>query len=133
MNDPTAPSEKDLVELVEACRTMLVTCTDERVKVSAGVLDDSGQIFTAVQVRSSNCSHCSICAEAVAIGMALSAGSTRLIACASLARNGDGDAIWSPCGSCRELLRDYLIAYAVVPDDRGRPLCVPVTELLPWP
>ena len=133
MNGPAAPSEKHLVGLLEACRTTLATCTEELVKVSASILDDAGRVFTAVQVRSSNCSHCSICAEAVAIGMALSAGSTCLIACASLAREGDGDAIWSPCGSCRELLRDHLIAYAVVPDDRGRPLCVPVTELLPWP
>jgi cytidine deaminase len=133
MTCPTAPSAKTLANLLEACRTMLITCTNERVKVSASILDDAGQIFTAVQVRSSNCSHCSICAEAVAIGMALSAGSTRLIACASVARDGDGDAIWSPCGSCRELLRDHLVPYAVVADDRGGPLCVPVTELLPWP
>jgi cytidine deaminase len=133
MSGTTAPSEKDLLGLIEACRTMLITCTNERVKVSASVLDDVGQVFTAVQVRSSNCSHCSICAEAIAIGMALSAGSARLVACASVARDGDGDAIWSPCGSCRELLRDHLIAYAVVADDRGQPLCIPVAELLPWP
>jgi cytidine deaminase len=133
MKGPTTPSEKELVRLLKACRTMLATCTNERVRVSASILDDAGQIFTAVQVRSSNCSHCSICAEAIAIGMALSAGSNRLIACASVARDGDGDAIWSPCGSCRELLRDHLIAYAVVADDRGDPLCIPVAELLPWP
>lgn len=131
MSGTTVPGEKELRAMVEACRAVLTGKANEQVKVAASVLDDAGRIFTAVQVRSFNCSHCSICAEPIAIGMALTAGSAGLVACVAVAR--DGYAIWSPCGSCRELLRDHFVTYAVVADDSGRPRCVPAPELLPWP
>lgn len=133
MTGPVDSGDEQMYALIEACRATLRECTNDRVRVTAGILDDAGRIFTAVQVRSSNCSHCSICAEAIAIGMAVTAGSASLIACVAVARDGDTESVWSPCGSCRELLRDHAVRYAVIPDERGRARCVPATDLLPWP
>jgi cytidine deaminase len=126
-------SQQELRTLVDACRATLLGCTNDLVQVAAGVLDRDGQIFTAVQVRSRNCSHCSVCAEAVAIGMALTAGSNDLAACASIVRRGDSVQVWSPCGSCRELLRDHEIGHVVIADDHGRLTTVATSDLLPWP
>jgi cytidine deaminase len=78
--------------------------------------------------------HCSICAEPIAIGMALTAASANIVACAAIARSGDTATVWSPCGSCRELLRDHSVGYVVVVDDEHDDLiAVPTAELLPWP
>jgi cytidine deaminase len=133
VNGNVRPSDEYLHKLVDACRTTLLGCTNELVRVAAGVLDNDGRIFTAVQVRSRNCNHCSVCAEAIAIGMALTAGSTNLAACASVVRSGDTTKVWSPCGSCRELLRDHEIGHVVVSDDHGRLTTVATIDLLPWP
>jgi hypothetical protein len=58
MTGPDAqPAEAELRRLVNACRETLFRCTNEMVRVAAGVLDDRGHIFTAVQVRSRNCTH----------------------------------------------------------------------------
>lgn len=127
------PAEAELRRLVNACRDTLFRCTNDMVRVAAGVLDDRGHIFVAVQVRSRNCTHCSVCAEAIAIGMALTATSTNLVVCAAIVRSGDTARVWSPCGSCRELLRDHAVGYVVVDDKHDDLIAVPTAELLPWP
>jgi cytidine deaminase len=127
------PSDDELRKLVDACRVTLLGCTNDLVQVAAGVLNSDGRVFTAVQARSRNCNHCSVCAEAVAIGMALTAGSDDLAACVSVVRRGDSSTVWSPCGSCRELLRDHEIGHVVVSDDHGRLITVTANDLLPWP
>lgn len=126
-------TDDDLYKLVEACRVTVLGTTNNLVRVAAGVLDAQGRIFTAVQVRSRNCNHCSVCAEAIAIGMALTAGSTDLAVCASVVRSGDTAKVWSPCGTCRELLHDHKISHVVVCEDYGRLTTIPTVDLLPWP
>jgi cytidine deaminase len=133
MNTILRPPEAPLRSLIDACRETLLACANDLVKVAAGVLDGEGRVFTAVQVRSRNCTHCSVCAEAIAIGMALTAGSKTLAACVSLVRSGDTTNVWSPCGSCRELLHDHEVGYVVVSDKDGHLLTVPAADLLPWP
>jgi len=127
------PGETELRALVAACRNTLRSCTNQRVKVATAVLDRNGRTFTAVQVRSRNCSHCSVCAEAIAIGMALTAGSCDLVACVSVVRVGRTTRVWSPCGSCRELLNDHKVGHVIVAEDHGQLVTVPGADLLPWP
>jgi cytidine deaminase len=127
------PTDSELRALVDACRATLLGNTNELVKVAAAVLDHQGRTFSAVHVRSRNCSHCSVCAEAIAIGMALTAGSNDLVACVSLVRCDDTTRIWSPCGTCRELLNDHEVRYVLVEDDRGQTVVASSTDLLPWP
>ncbi len=127
------PSQARMRQLVNASRSTLLSSTNELVKVAAGVLDTAGQLFTAVQVRSRNCNHCSVCAEAIAMGMALTAGSAAIIACAAVVRFGQDARVWSPCGSCREILRDHEVGWVVVAEEQDQLVAVPAAELLPWP
>ncbi|MCK9871871.1 hypothetical protein ABZ249_11180 [Nocardiopsis sp. NPDC006139] len=131
--DPLS-SSTELTRLLEACRTTFLTCAHPSVKVAAAVSDSDGAIHNGVQVRSTNCSHCATCAEPVALGAALAAGATALTACVAMVRDHTGIHVWSPCGTCRELLRDLGVRTVVVaqtPD--GHPITATPDELLPWP
>lgn len=124
----------ELARLLEACRTTLRGCTHPSVKVAAAVSDSEGALHTGVQVRSTNCGHCATCAEPVAIGAALAAGAATLVACVAMVRDRTGPRVWSPCGTCREMLRDFGVRTVVVaqtPD--GQPITATPDELLPWP
>lgn len=129
---PASPSV--LRGLADSCESLLRRTNPERAIVAAAVLADDGRVFTALHVRSRNCSHCSVCAEAVAIGMAVTAGTVSLVAAVSVVRRNDAFRVWSPCGGCRELLRDHGVAQVIVsrtPD--GGLVTVTPDELLPWP
>jgi cytidine deaminase len=123
----------EIRRLVERCRATLLDCTNELVRTAAGVLGTDGRMYTAVQVRSRNCNHCSVCAEAIAIGMALTAGTTDLVACVALVRTERGTAVWSPCGRCRELIRDHAVARIVVHAADDQLITATPADLLPWP
>ena len=74
----------DLSHIVEATCRALANSRHPLVKVAAAVEAAGGQVYVGVQVRSGNCSHCATCAEVVAIGNALAAGVTELIACVAV-------------------------------------------------
>ncbi len=132
--DLPAGAAGDLRRMVEACRRTLLSSDHELVKVAAAVLCADGRVFSALQVRSRNCNHCSVCAEAIAIGMAVTAGYRDLVACVALVRSGAGTVVYSPCGSCRELLRDHGVAHVVVAESPTAQLATAtLSELLPWP
>jgi cytidine deaminase len=65
--------------------------------------------------------------------MALTAGSCDLAACVSVVRAGRSTKVWSPCGSCRELLNDHKVGHVIVAEDLSLLVTVPVADLLPWP
>lgn len=128
------PTPTELTRLLETCRAILAACTHPSIKVAAAVSDGDGTVHSGVQVRSTNCGHCAICAEPIAIGAALAAGATTLVACVAMVRDHIGIRVWSPCGTCREILRDFGVRAVVVaqsPD--GRPIIATPDELLPWP
>ena len=78
-----------------------------------------------------------VCAEAVAIGTALTADGDRGIETIVAVRHpkpGEpGEiAVVSPCGACRELIHDYdAKARVIVPDDRDGPTVTSIGDLLP--
>lgn len=121
----------DLGALVDACRTALLNSRHERVRVAAAISTRSGSIHTGLQVRSVTCGHCSTCAEPVAIGAALGAGDADFDACVALRLNTVPE-ILSPCGTCREILRDHGFRRIVVAaTDSGLTTATP-DDLLPW-
>lgn len=121
----------DLSELVNACRTALPANRYPVVKVAAAVSTADGRIYAGLQVRSTTCGHCSVCAEPVAIGAALAAGASAFDACVALCL-GDVPEVLSPCGACREILRDHGFARVIVAHaDAGFVTATP-DELLPW-
>lgn len=94
----------ELARVLEACLTILLACTHPSVTIAAAAIDSAGAVHTGVQVRPTNGGHCSICAEPVAVG-ALTAGAANLVACVALVRDRVGPRVWSPCGTCGEMLR----------------------------
>jgi cytidine deaminase len=128
------PSQGDIKKLVTACYQTLIRNEHPSVKVAAAVQAADGSIHTGVQVRSHNCGHCATCAEVVAIGAALTAGIVDVVACVAVARTDHRTDIWSPCGTCREILRDLHVAVVVVAETpAGEYVTATPDELLPWP
>jgi cytidine deaminase len=111
----------------------LASCQHPSVKVVAAVQSADGSIYTGAQVRSKNCDHCAACAEVVAIGAALTAGHIDLLACVAVATEPGGPAVWSPCGTCREILRDLHVGHVIVGQHPTGELTVATPhELLPY-
>jgi cytidine deaminase len=77
-----------------------------------------------------------VCAEAVALGQAVTQGESGIDAIAAVRHPAPGEknrdiVVVSPCGACRELLWDYdRNARVIVPGPDG-PLSVPIGELIP--
>lgn len=128
------PQRSGLAQLVAAATAALAACQHPSVKVVAAVQAADGSIYTGAQVRSHNCDHCAACAEMVAIGTALTAGHVDLLACVAVAETPDGPVVWSPCGTCREILRDLRVGQVIVGQDPTGELTVATPdELLPHP
>ena len=121
----------DLSELVDACRTALTANRHPTVRVAAAVSTTDGRIHTGLQIRSTTCGHCSVCAEPVAIGTALAVGGFGFDTCVAL-RLGGTPEILSPCGACREILRDHGFGRVVVARTEAGFVTATPDELLPW-
>lgn len=96
-------------------------------EVGAALRTRSGQVFSAVHLEAT-VGRIAVCAEAVAIGMAATAGDTQIEMIVAVNRVGT---VVSPCGMCRELIADYAPdAKVIVPDETG-PIIVAISDLLP--
>ena len=75
--------------------------------VSAAALMASGRVFDGVNVE--NASYpCGICAERNAIGQAVSAGETKLVAIAIVGgKDHEISDYCPPCGMCRQVMREF--------------------------
>jgi cytidine deaminase len=99
----------------------------DRHEVGAAVRARGGRIFAAVNLDT-RLRRASVCAEAVALGMAAAAGETEIEAVVAV--NGSGQVV-SPCGICREMLADYAQGASIwVPGANG-PEPQPIQALLP--
>jgi cytidine deaminase len=73
-----------------------------------------------------------VCAEAIALGMAVSTGDRAIEAVVAVTPDGDGWAVLPPCGMCREMLSDYAPdAYVILPHGDDRLNVRRVLNLLP--
>lgn len=85
--------------------------------VGAAVLDETGAIHPGCNVENAAYPQGS-CAEAGALSAMVLAGGRRAVAVAVV---GDGDALVTPCGGCRQRLREFGDgALAVLVGDRER-------------
>lgn len=115
-------------ELIAAARAIL----RERAKpgvhfIGAALRTRSGRTYCAVNLGT-NVSRASVCAEAVALGMAAAAGDTEVERVVAVNELG---AVVSPCGICREMLSDYAPDARVIVPGAGGPEPVPIGALLP--
>lgn len=97
-------------------------------KVGAALLAVDGQIFTGVNIENAAYS-ATLCAERGAIAKAVSEGQRDFQAVAIVA--ADGSDI-SPCGTCRQVLREFGVKAGVVTEDGAGQIRVEsLSELLP--
>lgn len=87
----------------------------------------NGNVFKGAHVEAGN-GRITLCAEAVAIGAAATAGDTEIAEIVAVTESGD---IVPPCGMCRELISDYSPEAKVILGRNGMQVSVPVLELLP--
>jgi len=116
------------LRLLEAARSIIALRTKpESHEVGAALRTRSGKIFSAVNVKA-NVGRVSVCAEAIAIGMAAAAGDTDIERIVAVDQKGS---VISPCGMCREMISDYAPqAEVIVSGDDGLEI-LKIAELLP--
>src|SRR5512145_1713159 len=100
MNAPIRPDPEQLIAAAhEAYQHAYAPYSNYH--VGAAVLCDDGRIFSGCNVENAVYPLC-ICAERVAIATAVAAGARRIVALAVVTRNGG-----TPCGSCRQVMREF--------------------------
>jgi cytidine deaminase len=132
-----------LAPLSSADQELLAAATDfirsryleNRHHIGAAVRGGSGRIYLGLHLDT-YVGRCSVCAEAVALGGALSAGETQIEAIVSVRHPRPKEQhaepkVVSPCGICREMLTDFAPGSAVIMTRNERLARVPVADLLP--
>ncbi len=95
-------------------------------KVGAALLGKSGRVYTGCNVENAVYPLCT-CAERTAVVKAVSEGESEFVALAVVTRNGG-----TPCGSCRQTLREFGEDIVVlIADTTGAYRETTVAELLP--
>jgi cytidine deaminase len=98
-----------------------------RFRVGAVALDEDGHTYAGVNVE--NAAYGSgQCAEASAIGVAVSAGAGRI---KTIAVSSPNAAPCWPCGNCRQILREFEVQTVVVEGSDGSAVELPLSDLLP--
>jgi len=116
------------LQLVEAARSIIaLRSRPELHEVGAALRTRSGKIFSAVNVKA-NVGRVSVCAEAVAIGMAAAAGDTDIEMIVAVDHKGR---VISPCGMCREMISDYAPQAEVIISGGDGMKILKVADLLP--
>lgn len=118
----------DVETLIEAARATLASRRRAgRHYVGAALRTRSGRVFSAVNLGAT-VGRASVCAEAIALGMAAAEGDTDVALVVAVNERGD---VVSPCGLCRENLSDYAPAAWVVVPEGGGVAVAPIAALLP--
>lgn len=99
---PATPTDQDLVAAAIAIRER-AHAPYSNFKVGAAIRDETGAMHVGTNVE--NAAYpAGQCAEASAIGSMIAAGGRRIRAIAVV---GPGDALCTPCGVCRQKIREF--------------------------
>jgi cytidine deaminase len=118
---------KNLLLLEEARKIMKLRYREGYHEVASALRTKSGKVFSAVHLEA-YVGRIAVCAEAIAIGMAASAGDTDIDTIVAV--NAKGNVV-SPCGMCRELISDYSPDAKVMIPDRDSFKIVEIMDLIP--
>ena len=131
---PLTKKDKELI--AAATKAIKGRYRNEWQEVGAAMRTRDGRIVTGVNIDA-YVGRGAVCAEAVAIGTALTADGDKGIETIVAVRHpkpGEpgGVAVVSPCGACRELIHDYdAKARVIVPNGSEGPTVTTIGELLP--
>lgn len=128
-----SPDDRALTEAaMEFIRSRYI---ENRHHIGAAIRGGSGRIYLGLHLDT-YVGRCSVCAEAVALGSALSAGETTIDTVVSVRHPRPREQhaqpkVVSPCGICREMLTDFAPGAGIIMARRGELRRIPVAELLP--
>ncbi|MCL1592931.1 MAG: cytidine deaminase [Actinomycetia bacterium] len=98
-----------------------------RFRVGAVVITNDGSVATGANIENAAFG-ASICAEANAITNAVSAGATSIDTVAIVCLDG---APCTPCGNCRQIMREFGVDRIILRSEGGDPLVLSLEDLLP--
>ncbi len=103
--DPAVPDEPTQAALLDAARAaqLRAHAPYSRFRVGAAVRDEHGRLHAGCNVENAAYPQ-GMCAEAGAISAMVLAGGRRVTAVAVV---GDGAGLVTPCGGCRQKLREF--------------------------
>ncbi|MBP2241593.1 cytidine deaminase [Cytobacillus eiseniae] len=128
-------TKRDL-ELIEAATDKIAMLyEDNKHHVGAAIRTKTGEIISAVHIEA-YIGRVSICAEAIAIGSAISNGQKHFdkIVAVRHPYSDEEDRnirVVSPCGICRELISDYAPDIFVLVEINGELVKTTIEELIP--
>ena len=128
-------SKKDQELIDAATRAIASRYRNDWQEVGAALRTRDGRVVTGVNLDA-YVGRGAVCAEAVAIGTALTAEGDKGIDTIVAVRHpkpGEpgGVAVVSPCGACRELIHDYDAGARVIVPNGAEPAVTTIGELLP--
>ena len=98
-----------------------------RFRVGAVLIGDDGREYTGCNVENAAYG-ASICAEANAISTAAANGVRKIRTLAVVCVDGAG---CTPCGNCRQLMREFNVDTVILTDEDGEPVAYTLDDLLP--
>ena len=96
-------------------------------RVGAAVVTDAGDVISGANIENAAYG-ASVCAETNAITTAAAAGARRIDVVAVVCLDGD---LCTPCGNCRQVMREFGVQRVVMRTAGGEPRSVPLENLLP--
>lgn len=146
VGDTLTTADRDLIETATTAIRERYKPGVERTSrsVGAALRTTAGEVYTGVSLNAAT-PRASVCAEPVAVGAAITAGDLNFDTIVSVKYGSEdvpgasepttddsGEAVViSPCGVCRELIRDYDSATDAIVRDDGKVGRVVITDLLP--
>ncbi|RVT57102.1 cytidine deaminase [Niallia taxi] len=127
---------KQDIELVEiATRKITMLYEDDKHHVGAAIRTKSGEITSAVHIEA-YIGRVTVCAEAIAIGSAISNGQKNFDTIVAVRHPYSDEVdrrikVESPCGICRELISDYAPDCFVLLELNGELVKIMISELIP--
>lgn len=127
---------KQDIELVEiATRKITMLYEDDKHHVGAAIRTKSGEITSAVHIEA-YIGRVTVCAEAIAIGSAISNGQKNFDSIVAVRHPYSDEVdrrikVVSPCGICRELISDYAPDCFVLLELNGELVKIMISELIP--
>lgn len=96
-------------------------------RVGAAVVTADGTVVMGANIENAAYG-ASVCAETNAITSAVAQGHRGIDTVAVVCLDGD---LCTPCGNCRQVMREFGVRTVVLRDEDGAPRSVPLADLLP--
>ena len=96
-------------------------------RVGAAIVTDAGDVVSGANIENAAYG-ASVCAETNAITSAAAGGARRIDVVAVVCLDGD---LCTPCGNCRQVMREFGVKRVVMRTAEGGSRSVPLEDLLP--